>query len=94
MLPLLDATVARVYRSPRMWPFSSYTLKMNSRGISYPDREDAKRAAQRMAASHDSSPVHCASVILIASRSSSSDGSSSAPAGTLFFCNRKAEMSA
>ena len=26
------------------------------RGISYPDREDEKRAAQRLAAPHDSSP--------------------------------------
>ena len=32
--------------------------------------------------------LYCASVIMIASRSSVSDGSSVSPAGTLFFCSR------
>ena len=56
MLPLMAATVASVYQSHRMSPFSIYTLKLHRRGISYPGREEAERAAQRMAAPHDSSP--------------------------------------
>ena len=56
MLPLMAATVASVYQSHRMSPFSIYTLKLHRRGIGYPGREEAERAAQRMAAPHDSSP--------------------------------------
>ena len=48
MLPLMAATVGSVYLSHRLSPFSIYTLKLHRRGISYPGREEAERAAQRM----------------------------------------------
>ena len=51
MLPLMAATVGSVYLSHRLSPFSIYTLKLHRRGISYPGREEAERATQRMAAS-------------------------------------------
>ena len=50
MLPLMAATVGSVYLSHRLSPFSIYTLKLHRRGISYPGREEAERATQRMAA--------------------------------------------
>ncbi|MDA1092381.1 MAG: chloride channel protein [Acidobacteria bacterium] len=50
MLPLMAATVASVYQSHRMSPFSVYTLKLHRRGVSYPGQEEAERAAQQMAA--------------------------------------------
>ncbi len=48
MLPLMAATVGSVYLSHRLSPFSIYTLKLHRRGISYPGREEAERAALRM----------------------------------------------
>ena len=51
MLPLMAATVGSVYLSHRLSPFSIYTLKLHRRGISYPGREEAERATQRMVAS-------------------------------------------
>ena len=56
MLPLMVATVGSVYLSHRLSPFSIYTLKLHRRGISYPGREEAKRATQRMAAARASGP--------------------------------------
>ena len=50
MLPLMAATVGSVYLSHRLSPFSIYTLKLHRPGISYPGREEAERATQRMAA--------------------------------------------
>jgi len=41
MLPLMAATVGSVYVSHRMSPFSIYTLKLQRRGIAFPDREES-----------------------------------------------------
>ena len=54
MLSLMAATVGSVYLSHRLSPFSIYTLKLHRRGISYPGREEAERATQRMAAARAS----------------------------------------
>ena len=48
------STVGSVYLSHRLSPFSIYTLKLHRRGISYPGREEAERATQRMAATRAS----------------------------------------
>ena len=57
MLPLMAATVGSVYLSHRLSPFSIYTLKLHRRGISYPGREEAERAAKRMGLTPTSQPT-------------------------------------
>ena len=48
MLPLMAATVGSVYVSHRMSPFSIYTLKLQRRGIDFPQREEAERASVKV----------------------------------------------
>ena len=45
MLPLMAATVGSVYVSHLFFPFTIYTLKLHRRGIDFPHREEAERAA-------------------------------------------------
>ena len=49
MLPLMAATVGSVYVSHRLLPFNIYTLKLHRRGIDFPHREEAERAAAKTA---------------------------------------------
>ena len=47
MLPLMAATAGSVYVSHRLLPFSIYTLKLQRRGINFPQREEIERSALR-----------------------------------------------